>query len=168
MPTTRWEHYAPYILFVIRIVAAVLFFRYGAQKVWWFTGAPIVPDYMSQRGLAALLEVIGPVLLALGLFTRFTAFILSGEMAFAYFIRWAPVTFVPLMNGGEEAILFCFLFLWMVTAGPGAWSVDGMLARRASGVGALRQRLQSLEPYARALLRIIVGSFLVQHGLRKA
>ncbi len=168
MANTRWEGYAPYILFVIRIVAAVLFFMHGAQKVWGFTGAPIVPDYMSQRGLAAMLEVIGPVLLALGLFTRFTTFILSGEMAFAYFIRWAPVAFWPLSNGGEEAILFCFLFLWMVTAGPGAWSVDGVLERRASGVGALRQRLVSLEPYARALLRIIVGFFVVQHGLRKA
>ncbi len=168
MATTRWERYAPYILFVIRIVAAVLFFMHGAQKVWGFTGAPMVPDYMSQRGLAALLEVVGPILLALGLFTRFTAFILSGEMAFAYFIRWAPVTFWPLSNGGEEAILFCFLFLWMVTAGPGAWSVDGWLARRSSRARALTERLRSLEPYARALLRIIVGSFIVQHGLRKA
>lgn len=168
MATTRWERYAPHILFVIRIVAAVLFFMHGAQKFWGLTGSPIEASYLTQRGIAGLLEVVGPVLLALGLFTRFTAFILSGEMASAYFIRWAPVTFWPLSNGGEEAILFCFLFLWMVTAGPGAWSVDGMLDRRGSGAGALKQRLQSLEPYARALLRIVVGSFIVQHGLRKA
>lgn len=169
MTTTRWERYAPHILFVIRIVAALLFFMHGAQKLWGFTGSPIEASYLTQRGIAGLLEVIGPLLLALGLFTRFTAFILSGEMASAYFIRWAPVTFWPLSNGGEEAILFCFLFLWMVTTGAGAWSVDGWLERRAAGrPGALIQRVQSLEPYARALLRIIVGSFIVQHGLRKA
>lgn len=170
MPARRWERYAPSVILIIRIVAAVLFFEHGAQKLFGFTGAPVEQSFLTQRGVAGVLETAGPVLLALGLFTRVTAFILCGEMAFAYFIRWAPLTFWPLSNGGEEAILFCYLYLWLVTAGPGAWSADAWLERHTAWHPgrALRQRLQSLEPYTRAVLRIIVGFFVVQHGLRKA
>jgi putative oxidoreductase len=156
------------VIFLIRVVVAALFFLHGAQKLFGLTGAPIEASYLTQRGVAGLLETIGPVLLALGLFTRVTAFILCGEMAFAYFIRWAPVAFWPLSNGGEEAILFCFVFLWLVTAGPGAWSVDGWLARRSGRASSLVRRLDALEPYTRAVLRMILGFFVIQHGLRKA
>jgi putative oxidoreductase len=163
-----WDRYAPYIIFIIRIVAALLFFAHGAQKFWGFTGSPIEASYFTQRGVAGLLETLGPLLLALGLFTRFTAFILCGEMAFAYFIRWAPVAFWPLSNGGEESILFCFLFLWMVAAGAGAWSLDGLLFRnRSANPTGLTARLASLEPYARAILRMVVAFFIIQHGVRK-
>ena len=168
--TARWERYAPYVIFVIRIVAALLFVQHGAQKLFGFTGAPVEQSFLTQRGVAGVLETIGPLFFAVGLFTRVTAFILCGEMAFAYFIRWAPLAFWPLSNGGEEAILFCYLYLWIVTAGPGAWSVDGWLERHTAWHPGrtLTQRLQSLEPYTRAVLRIIVGFFVVQHGLRKA
>jgi putative oxidoreductase len=169
MPS-KWERYAPYVIFVIRIVASLLFFSHGAQKLWGFTGAPIEQSLLTQRGVAGLLETIGPVLFALGLFTRFTAFILCGEMCFAYFIRWAPLGFWPLANGGEEAILFCYMYLWIVTAGPGAWSVDGWLARQPFWRPARgwKQFLQSLEPYTRSILRVIVGFFILQHAARKA
>ena len=168
--TARWDRYAAYVIFVIRIVAAALFFQHGAQKLFGFTGAPVESSVLTQRGVAGVLETVGPVLFALGLFTRVTAFILCGEMAFAYFIRWAPLGFWPLSNGGEESILFCYMYLWIVTAGPGAWSVDGWLQRHTAWHPAreLASRLQAFEPYTRAVLRIMVGFFVVQHGLRKA
>ena len=160
---------APYVIFVIRTSAALLFFSHGAQKLWGFTGSPIEQSLLTQRGAAGLLETIGPVLFALGLFTRLTAFILCGEMCFAYFIRWAPLGFWPLANGGEEAILFCYLYLWIVTAGPGAWSIDGWLQRQAFWRPARtwKRWLDSLEPYARSILRAVSGFFIIQHGVRK-
>ncbi len=166
----RLERYAPYVIFFVRIVAAVLFFQHGAQKLLGFTGAPIAQSFLTQRGFAGILETVGPLLLTLGLFTRFTAFILCGQMAVAYFTAWAPLTFWPLSNGGEESVLFCYLFLWLVAAGPGAWSVDEWRARHMSWhpTRGLMNALQSLEPYARAVLRAIAGFFVVQHGLRKA
>ena len=169
-PSSNPVRYTPHVLFAIRIIVAVLFFQHGAQKLLGFTGSPVETNYLTQRGIAGLLETVGPLLIALGLFTRFTAFILCGEMAVAYFTRWAPLGFWPLANGGEEAILFCYLFLWMVTAGAGAWSVDGWLDRRGAWhpTRGLRHWLQSLEPYGRAILRMIAGFFVVQHGVRKA
>ena len=163
------------VLFAIRIAAALLFFQHGAEKLFGFAGArPVAWEnvLVQQRGIGGLLETIGPALLATGFLTRFTAFILCGEMAVAYFQSWAPRGFWPITNGGEEAVGVCFLYLWLVTAGPGAWSVDGWIAgrRRAAGhdPAAWKQRLQSWEPYTRAVLRIIVGFILVQHGARKA
>lgn len=166
----RWERYAPYVIFVVRIAAAVLFFQHGAQKLFGFTGSRPVQDLLTQRGIAGLLETIGPTLFALGLFTRFTAFILCGEMAVAYFISWAPLGVWPINNGGEEAVLFCYFYLWIVTAGPGAWSVDGWLERQAfwRPARAWKQRLLAWEPYSRSIVRAIVGFIVVQHGARKA
>ncbi len=166
----RWERHVPYVLFFIRIVAALLFFQHGAQKLFGFTGARPVEDLLAQRGVAGLLETIGPALLALGLFTRTTAFILCGEMAVAYFMSWAPVGFWPITNGGEEAVLMCYLFLWLVAIGPGAWSLDGWLERQPfwRPGRAWRQRLAGYEPYARGILRVIAGFILMQHGARKA
>lgn len=161
--------YAPYVLLIVRVLAALLFFQHGAQKVWGFTGSRPVPmDELTLRGVAAVLETAGPALLLAGFLTRFTAFILCGEMAVAYFMSWAPRGLWPINNGGEEAVLFCYLYLWIVTAGPGAWSVDGWLERRRPQPLWWKERLSSLEPYTRAILRVIVGFILVQHGARKA
>jgi putative oxidoreductase len=87
------------------------------------------PPLMSLFGLAAIIEVVGGVLLVLGLFTRIVAFILAGEMAVAYFMAHSPKDFFPINNGGEAAVLFCFVFLYLIFSGPGAWSVD---ARRGA------------------------------------
>jgi uncharacterized membrane protein YphA (DoxX/SURF4 family) len=125
-------------------------------------------DELTLRGVAGVLETVGPALLAAGFLTRFTAFVLCGEMAVAYFMSWAPRGFWPINNGGEEAVLFCYLFLWIVTAGPGAWSIDGWLERRRTQPAAWKQRLSALEPYTRAVLRVIAGFIVVQHGARKA
>lgn len=163
------DGYTQYVLFVIRVVAALLFFQHGAQKLFGFTGSRITHDLLTQRGIAGLLETIGPTLLVLGLFTRFTAFILCGEMAVAYFRSWAPQGFWPIANGGEEATLFCYLYLWIVTAGPGAWSLDGWIQRRhlSFSVRVFRESLIGLEPYTRSILRVIAGFLLTQHGARK-
>ena len=117
-----------------------------------------------------MLETVGPALLVLGLCTRSTAFILCGEMAVAYFMAWAPVGFWPITNGGEEAVLFCYFFLWMVAAGPGAWSLDHWLARQTWWRPSRdwTARLLALEPYVRSILRVIVGFLILQHGARKA
>jgi putative oxidoreductase len=167
-----WSSYTPQILFALRIIAALLFFQHGAEKLFGFAGArAIAPEnLLTMRGVASLLETIGPALLVLGLFTRFTAFILCGEMAVAYFTAWAPRGFWPINNGGEEAVLFCFLFLWLVTMGPGPWSLDGWIRKSLrGGRGTSWKRwLSSLEPHARSILRIIVGFIIVQHGARKA
>jgi putative oxidoreductase len=168
-PLPSWERNAHYLLFVMRVVAALLFVAHGTQKVWGWPSGRAITDYYSQRGLAAMLETLGPAMLAVGLFPRFTAFILCGEMAVAYFQSWAPVGFWPITNGGEEAVLFCYLYLWMIFAGPGAWSVDGWLEQRPvpHPFRALKQRLLEWEPYARSVLRVIAGFLIVQHGARK-
>jgi putative oxidoreductase len=113
---------------VLRIVTAYLFVVHGSAKL---LGVPHVASYdalqvFSLIGLAGILELVGGVLLLVGLFTRLTAFVLSGEMAFAYFIGHASQgnALVPMLNRGELAVLFCFVFLFFAFAGPGAWSVD--------------------------------------------
>jgi putative oxidoreductase len=114
----------PYLLSVIRIAIGLLFFQHGAEKLWGFAGGRIDHNFGTLHGFAGPLEVIGGLLICLGLFTRSSAFLLCGEMAVAYFSRWAPRGFWPINNGGEEAVIFCFVFLWLVTAGPGPWSLD--------------------------------------------
>jgi uncharacterized membrane protein YphA (DoxX/SURF4 family) len=123
----------------------------------------------AQRGVAGLLETIGPVLLLLGLFPRFTAFVLCGEMAVAYFQSWAPRGFWPIANGGEEAVLFCYFYLWIVTAGPGAWSLDAWIDRQRGPhpFRELKRRLAVFEPYTRSIMRAIVGFLVIEHGVRK-
>lgn len=133
---TRW---APRILGLLRIVAALLFMQHGLQKIFHFPpgGHNVGPfDPLSFKGIAGLLELGGGALLALGLFTRTTAFLLSGEMAVGYFLIHVPLGLTmawglfPVVNQGDLAILFCFLFFYLVFAGPGAGSLDGLLARR--------------------------------------
>ena len=125
--TPKWT---PYLLSVLRIAIGLIFFQHGAEKIWGFAGGRIDHNFASMHGFAGPLEVIGGVLITLGLFTRTTAFILCGEMAVAYFTRWAPRGFWPITNGGEEAVIFCFVFLWLVTSGAGPWSLDSLLQRK--------------------------------------
>ncbi len=128
----RWPTFAPYLLSVLRIIAAFVFIPSGTMKLFgWPMGMP--PDggtatLMSQVGIGGLLEVVGGGLMLVGLFTRPVAFILSGEMAVAYFQFHAPQGFWPMMNGGIPAVLFCFIWLYFSAAGAGPWSLDA--ARR--------------------------------------
>ena len=129
----RWQSLAPYMLSTLRIVAAFLFLLHGTSK-WFGFPAPTLPDggtveLTSQLGVAALLETVGGTLLLFGLFSRVTAFVLSGEMAFAYFIAHAPQSFWPVLNNGAEAVLFSFLWLYVSIAGPGPWSLDALIRR---------------------------------------
>ena len=118
----RMDEWRPYVLSILRIVAALLFLEHGLSKLFGF---PIPgPPLQGLLILAAFLESVGALLLLVGAYTRIVAFILSGEMAFAYFMAHAPRSFSPLVNGGEGAILFCFIFLYIAFAGGGLWSVD--------------------------------------------
>ena len=119
------ERWAPRLLSVLRIVSAFLFMAHGAQKLLGFP-APMSnpPAWFSLIGLAGALELFGGLLLLVGLFTRPVAFILSGEMAFAYFMAHAGQGFWPLLNRGELAALYCFVFLYLAAAGGGRWSLD--------------------------------------------
>jgi len=161
----QYVQMVPSAIALVRIVAGLLFWQHGLEKLFGFAGARPEPTLWAIRGVGGILETIGGPLIALGLFTRPTAFMLSGEMAVAYFRSWAPRGFFPIANGGEEATLFCYLFLWLWTAGPGAWSVDGLI--RSSRHTSFRRRLEGWEPHTRSLLRIIVGFLLTLHGCRK-
>ncbi len=124
----RW---APYLRSVLRIVLAVLYICHGTQKLFGVPSTeprPGVP-LVSLLGLASGLEIIGATLLLLGLFTQPIAFLLSGEMAVAYFMVHAPRAFWPLVNGGEPAVLFCFAWLYLAAAGAGPWSLDAAWRR---------------------------------------
>lgn len=124
--------WSPRVLGVLRIVAALLFMEHGLMKLVHFPAPqPGAPDPLPPLMLAAaLIEVIGGGLMALGLFTRVTAFVCSGEMAFAYFMAHAPRSFWPAINGGDAAILFCFVFLYLAFAGGGPWSLDRAVRKR--------------------------------------
>jgi putative oxidoreductase len=120
------DRYSPYALAALRIITAALFISHGLVKLFGIPAgaAPGMQPLASMLGAAAVLEVGGGFLVLIGLMTRPAAFLLSGQMAFAYFIAHAPKAFHPLLNGGEAAILFCFIFLYIAAAGPGAFSVD--------------------------------------------
>ena len=123
---TMW---APRLLGILRIVAAILFMEHGTQKLFGVpTPAHGMPEAFTLLWFAAVLEVFGGFLLLIGLFTRPVAFILSGQMAVAYWMAHAPQSIYPALNGGDAAILFCFIFLYLVAAGPGAFSLDGARA----------------------------------------
>jgi putative oxidoreductase len=124
------------MLSVLRIVAALVFITFGTMKLFNY---PPLPKGMppialvSELGLAGSLEVVGGLLMLIGLFTRPVAFILSGEMAVAYFQFHYPQSFWPTENMGTPPILYCFIFLYLVFAGAGPWSVDAMIARSKAG-----------------------------------
>jgi len=123
---------ASYLQSLLRIVSAIVFMLHGTQKLFGFPSAtPLPPSRMlSLLGAAGILEVFGGALMALGLFTRPVAFVLSGEMAVAYFRQHAPRGFWPILNGGELAVLFCFLWLFFSVAGPGPISVNAMIRKK--------------------------------------
>ena len=123
-----YSQYTPRILGILRIITGFLFLQHGAAKL---LGIPHIAMFdglqlMSLMGFAGFLELVGGVLILLGLFTRLTAFILSGEMAVAYFMAHAPGGFLPILNQGELAVLYCFVFLYFSVAGAGAFSIDTM------------------------------------------
>ena len=127
-----------YVFVVLRIAVGLLFLQHGGEKLWGFAGGRIDHNYPDLHAIAGPMELIGGLLISAGLFTRATAFILCGEMAVAYFRSWAPRGFIPISNGGEEAVLFCYLFLWFVARGAGPWSLDAWLERGSNHPAAVR------------------------------
>jgi len=126
MNLDRLSAYAPQALAILRIITALLFMAHGTQKLFNFPpGQMGGVELMSLIGLAAILETFGGLAILLGVFTRPVAFILAGEMAVAYWMAHAPQSPFPVNNGGDAAILYCFVFLYLFFAGPGAWSIDG-------------------------------------------
>jgi putative oxidoreductase len=129
------DRYAPQGLAVLRIITGLLFMQHGLQKMFHFPDAGHHPEpfvILSIAGIAGVLETFGGAAIVLGLFTRGVAFVLAGEMAVAYFAFHLQALaggwrgFFPVINGGDSAILFCFVFLDLVFAGPGAWSADSL------------------------------------------
>ncbi|MCI0627442.1 MAG: DoxX family protein [Acidobacteria bacterium] len=127
---TKWT---PHLLSLLRIVAAFLFMEHGGQKLFGMPAAQHTAGvaWLSLMGVAGILEFFGGLLLLLGLFTRPVAFVLAGQMAVAYFMRHAHQGFWPLLNRGELAALYCFVFLYLAAAGGGPWSIDRLWRRAA-------------------------------------
>jgi putative oxidoreductase len=133
----RWRSWAPYLRSVLRFILGLMFVEAGSAKLFAFPGAVIpgggtVP-LASLGGVGSVLEFVGGWLLLLGLFTRPAAFILSGQMAVAYFGFHAPNGFWPVLNGGGPAIYYCFTFLYLSAAGGGPWSLDAKLRGNRGG-----------------------------------
>jgi putative oxidoreductase len=123
----RMETWRPYVLSILRIVVGLLFLEHGLSKVFGFPAPSPAASLSGLLILAAFLETVGALFFLVGAYTRIVAFILSGEMAFAYFMAHAPRGFFPLVNGGQLAIVFCFIFLYFAFSGGGPWSVDRSL-----------------------------------------
>lgn len=123
---SRLDRWSPYALAALRISTALIFMLHGSQKLLGFPAAPAsgVPPLLSLFGIGGVLELFGGLLVLLGLFTRPVAFLLSGQMAVAYWMMHAPRSLYPLLNGGDAAILYCFVFLLFVFTGPGAFALD--------------------------------------------
>jgi putative oxidoreductase len=149
-PTTNVSQWAPYALSVLQIAAGLVFFQHGIEKLFGFSGARVEEDLLTIRGVGGLLETFGGPLIAMGLFTRVTAFILSGEMAVAYFRSWAPRGFWPSFSGPgmEASILFCYLYLFFFASGAGPWSLDALIQsiRRKKQVPARSEQVQESLP----------------------
>ena len=125
---TSW---APRILSALRIMSALLFMEHGTLKLLGFPASDRpAPELLSLGGIAGVFELVGGALLVVGLFTRLVAFLLSGVMASAYFIAHSPIAFWPAINKGDQAVVRCFVFLFLAFNGGGAWSVDGKLLNR--------------------------------------
>ena len=133
---TKWSAWAPRLHSVLRIVAAFTFIQAGTMKLFAFPmGMPPnggTATLLSQVGLAGILETFGGALLLVGLFTRPVAFLVAGEMAVAYFQFHAPQSFWPIVNGGQAAVLYCFVWLYLSATGAGPWSLDALRAKRAT------------------------------------
>lgn len=122
----------PYALSLLRFMAGLLYLEHGTQKLLGFPANPALAHLhlISLIGLAGTLELVGGTLLVLGLFTRLAAFVLSGEMAFAYFIAHLPHSFLPIVNHGELAVLYCFTFLYLAVAGGGPIALERLFCRK--------------------------------------
>ena len=120
---------APYALSLVRIVVALLFLEHGSAKLLGFPDNGPLRDLFTLSWYSGAIELVGGALLATGLFSRSAAFVMSGEMAFAYFMSHAPNSFFPLINRGDSAVLYCLIFFYFVFSGPGPWSLDAVLAR---------------------------------------
>ncbi len=132
MTASRLSPYAPQFLGLLRIVSGLIFLAHGTQKFLSFPGGDRAGSGLALDNLGAyagIIEIVTGILIILGLFTRPAAFLASGTMAVAYWYAHAPQNFYPVNNGGDAAILYCFVFLYFVFSGPGAWSVD---ARRGA------------------------------------
>jgi len=132
----RWISWAPQFRSILRIVCGVLFIPLGTMKLFaWPVGMPpnnATASLLSQIGVGGVLELVGGALILVGLCTRPVAFVLSGEMAVAYWQFHAPMGFWPMLNQGQPAILFCFIFLYLSAAGAGPWSIDALRERGRS------------------------------------
>jgi putative oxidoreductase len=124
------DRLAPYVLSVLRIMAGLLFFEHGLAKLFGFPPHGQMPAFMELEWFAGTIEFTGGALVALGLLTRPAALLMSGEMAIGYFMDHAPKSFFPLLNGGDAAVLYCFIFLYLVFAGAGPLSLDALMWRR--------------------------------------
>jgi len=120
-----WARLAPYFYVLLRIAAGLAFAQHGAQKLFGVLGGQAV-SLATQRGIAGIVEFVGGIMIALGLFTGPIAFIASGEMAWAYFQQHAPRGWWPIQNGGELAVLYCFIFLYLSAVGSGKFSIDAI------------------------------------------
>jgi putative oxidoreductase len=116
------ENGRPYVLSILRIIVALLFLEHGLQKYFGFPSAG--PPMTSLLYVQGAIEIVGGILLLVGAYTRVVAFILAGDMAAAYFMAHFPLSFFPALNGGDAALLFCFVFFYLFFAGGGSWSVD--------------------------------------------
>lgn len=134
MNSDTLNKYAPQALAVLRIATALTFMAHGTQKLFGFPASqmPGGVELLSLFGVAGILEVFGGLAILLGLFTRPVAFILAAEMAYAFWAMHVPMggSIIPVSNGGDAAVLFCFVFLYLVFSGPGAWALDHMLGAR--------------------------------------
>lgn len=134
---TSWLPWEQRVRSILRFVVGLLYMQHGLNKIFDFPPTPTHHPYHLLTlvpGLAGLLETFGGFLILLGLFTRPVAFLLSGEMALAYFMAHAKRGGIPLLNGGDEAILFCFVFFYLFVAGGGSWSLDRLFAPRSTRV----------------------------------
>ncbi|MCC2546971.1 DoxX family protein [Hymenobacter sp. BT175] len=122
-------NYAPHLYALLRIVVGLLFAMHGSQKILGFPGDKPPVELASQMGLAGIIELVGGLLIAVGLLTRISAFLCSGLMAVAYFMAHAGDGPLPILNHGELAVIYCFVFLYIAGRGPGPWSIDSMIGR---------------------------------------
>lgn len=122
-------NFSPYLYAGLRIVAGAMFAMHGSQKLFGWPGGGETVELASMMGVAGVIEFVGGIMIMIGFLTGWAAFIASGQMAVAFFMAHFPQGWNPLQNGGETAVLYCFLFLYMASRGSGVWSIDSMLGR---------------------------------------
>jgi len=129
--TIAWRNeWAPRVLSIVRIMVGLLFMEHGTGKLLGFPASPAAaPGLFGLLWFAGVIEMVGGALVAVGLFTRIAAFVMSGEMAIGYFMAHAPRNFFPMLNQGDAAVLYCFIFLYFAVAGGGCWSLDRLMSR---------------------------------------